>query len=84
MNVFLFEEFESDDVLVKCQNFLYSSLIFSNKYRTEGVEVVLAGPSRGLIQSGPVHCRPRQGKVNGKRVKCKALPLPYLYPLTYP
>jgi hypothetical protein len=38
MNVFLFEEFESDDVLVKCQNFLYSSLIFSNKYRTEGVE----------------------------------------------
>jgi hypothetical protein len=37
MNVFLFEEFESDDVLVKCQNFLYSSLIFSNKYRTEGV-----------------------------------------------
>jgi len=37
MYVFHCKENKYDDVLFKCQNFLYSSIFFSNKYRTEGV-----------------------------------------------
>ena len=39
-----------DDVSVKCQNFLYSSLFFSNKYRTEGVhkKLIVFGADTGF------------------------------------